>query len=85
MGCTFCATGKMGFHEDLSVGEIADQVLLMDRLAKEEFGSGISNIVFMGMGEPLMNYRNVLGAIGIVTHRLEKSTRPRTDITDMAL
>ena len=67
MGCTFCATGKMGFRQDLSLGEITDQVLLMDRLARRELGSGISNIVFMGMGEPLLNYRNVLAAINVIT------------------
>jgi len=67
LGCTFCATGKMGFRQDLSMGEITDQVLMMDRLARREYDSGISNVVFMGMGEPLMNYRNVLGAIGIIT------------------
>ncbi len=67
LGCTFCATGKMGFLQDLSLGEITDQVLMMQKLARREHDSRISNIVFMGMGEPLMNYRNVLGAIGIIT------------------
>jgi 23S rRNA (adenine2503-C2)-methyltransferase len=77
MGCTFCATGKMGFRQDLSVGEIVDQVLMMDRLAQREYESGLTNIVFMGMGEPLMNYNNVLGAIDIVAHKDSLEMSPR--------
>jgi 23S rRNA (adenine2503-C2)-methyltransferase len=68
MGCTFCATGRMGFKENLSIGEIVDQVLLMDHKARSVYGTGITNVVFMGMGEPLMNYRNVLSAIAVITH-----------------
>ena len=68
MGCTFCATGKMGFEQNLSVGEIVDQVLHMDGVARQEYDARVSNIVFMGMGEPLMNYANVIGAIDVITH-----------------
>jgi 23S rRNA (adenine2503-C2)-methyltransferase len=77
LGCTFCATGKMGFRQDLSLGEIVDQVLLMDRLARSEYDAGISNIVFMGMGEPLMNYGNVLGSVGIITSQDSLGMSPK--------
>ncbi len=56
MGCHFCATGKMGFKRNLTYEEIADQVLYF---AEE----GITNVVFMGMGEPFNNYENVMRAI----------------------
>jgi 23S rRNA (adenine2503-C2)-methyltransferase len=67
MGCTFCATGTMGFQQNLHVGEIYDQVWLMNELAIDKFGRRITNIVFMGMGEPLQNYDNVLRAIDLMT------------------
>lgn len=69
MGCTFCATGLMGFQQNLTPGEIYDQVAAMDREARQRFGRGITNIVFMGMGEPLLNYDNVLAAIDALTHK----------------
>jgi 23S rRNA (adenine2503-C2)-methyltransferase len=60
LDCKFCATGKMGFLRNLSSGEIVEQVLLMKERVS---GSGTpTNIVFMGMGEPLLNLRNVLKA-----------------------
>ncbi len=68
MGCAFCATGTMGFKANLSSGEIADQVRFMDELARERFGRGITNVVYMGMGEPLLNYENVLRSVQILTH-----------------
>ena len=68
MACSFCATGLMGFQQNLTVGEIVDQVAFMDHLAHERFGRGITNIVFMGMGEPLLNYDHVLRAIEALTH-----------------
>lgn len=63
MGCAFCATGKMGFVRNLSVGEIFDQVLLVNRDSEESFGRRLSNIVVMGMGEPLLNYENTVTAL----------------------
>lgn len=57
--CTFCATGLGGFKRDLSAGEILYQVLFFINEEKEN----ITNIVFMGMGEPLLNYNNVMKAI----------------------
>lgn len=59
MACDFCATGKGGFLRNLKVHEIVDQVLTV----QEAFGQRVSNIVFMGMGEPLLNTENVLGAV----------------------
>lgn len=59
MACDFCATGKGGFIRNLAIHEIVDQVLTM----QEAFDQRISNIVFMGMGEPLINAQNVVGAV----------------------
>ncbi|PAX52447.1 23S rRNA (adenine(2503)-C(2))-methyltransferase RlmN [Brunnivagina elsteri] len=59
MGCDFCATGKGGFKRNLATHEIVDQVLTV----QEDFQRRVSNIVFMGMGEPLLNTDNVLEAI----------------------
>ena len=67
MGCTFCATGKMGFQENLTCGQIVDQVNFMRSVSKERFGCDISNVVFMGMGEPLLNYTAVLASLQILT------------------
>jgi len=62
MGCTFCATGKMGFKRNLTSSEIVDQILLFARLLKKK-NKKITNIVVMGMGEPFLNYDNVISAI----------------------
>jgi 23S rRNA (adenine2503-C2)-methyltransferase len=62
MGCVFCATGQMGFKRNLSVGEIVAQVLYYAReLAKRQ--ERVTNVVFMGMGEPLHNYANTMAAV----------------------
>ncbi len=66
MGCTFCWTAKMGLHRNLTTAEIVDQVLQARRLMGEVNGH-IGNIVFMGMGEPLHNYDNVVRAIHTIT------------------
>ena len=60
-GCTFCATAKMGFIRNLSAREIIEQVLTIQR----DTGLKVTNIVFMGQGEPLLNLDNVLEAINI--------------------
>jgi 23S rRNA (adenine2503-C2)-methyltransferase len=67
MDCTFCATARQGFNRNLSVAEIVGQVWLAQRelSASREGGRAITNIVFMGMGEPLANYRNVVPAMRI--------------------
>jgi len=61
--CAFCATGKMGFIRNLSVGEIVDQVLFI----QQYFGTDASNLVFMGMGEPFLNYNRVIAACDIMS------------------
>ncbi len=65
LGCEFCATGTMGFRRNLEVNEIIEQVLFFERLLKKE-GRKVTNVVFMGMGEPLLNYDNVISAIKIL-------------------
>lgn len=62
MGCTFCATGQMGFRRDLTVGEIIAQALHFARELREE-DEHLTNVVLMGMGEPLANYDASLDAI----------------------
>jgi 23S rRNA (adenine2503-C2)-methyltransferase len=63
LSCLFCATGKLKFRRDLTAGEIFDQVVEIEKIAKEINDKKLSNIVLMGMGEPLLNYENVLKAI----------------------
>ena len=67
MGCTFCATGLLGFQQNLTAGEIYDQVWQLNALAEARYGRGITNIVYMGMGEPLLNYENVLRSVALLT------------------
>jgi 23S rRNA (adenine2503-C2)-methyltransferase len=73
MNCPFCATGQAGLTRNLSTGEIVDQVVAGARAAaRGEIPGGparVSNVVFMGMGEPLANYRAVLGAVRRFTDR----------------
>ncbi len=79
LGCTFCATGQQGFRRQLTAGEIVAQVIHLERLARGEddaeiaAGSrsrgerqGVTNVVFMGMGEPLANYDNTMAAIRVL-------------------
>ncbi len=63
LSCRFCATGYMEKKRNLHFDEIYDQVVLINQQAEEVHGKKLSNIVFMGMGEPLLNYKNVLRAI----------------------
>lgn len=67
LACKFCATGRLKLMRNLSPGEIYDQVLLLTQLSEEKFGQPLSNIVFMGMGEPLLNYKNMMGGIDKIT------------------
>jgi len=62
LGCAFCATGMIGFERDLQSWEIVEQVLLFARRLKQS-GDKVTNVVFMGMGEPFLNYDNVMGAV----------------------
>jgi len=70
IGCAFCATGQAGFRRDLTAGEIVFQALHLARLAAREAPAGerpLTNIVFMGMGEPLLNYDETMRSIQILT------------------
>ena len=67
LACTFCATGFLKRERNLDAGEIYDQVVNINRQAEETMDKRLSNIVFMGMGEPLLNYTNVIEAIDKIT------------------
>ncbi len=64
LNCAFCATAKLKFKRNLDTGEIVDQVLFVER----DLGIELTNIVFMGMGEPFMNYENVIHAAHLINH-----------------
>ncbi|MCM8766082.1 MAG: 23S rRNA (adenine(2503)-C(2))-methyltransferase RlmN [Candidatus Omnitrophica bacterium] len=66
-GCIFCASGMRGFIRNLETGEIVDQLQSMMEEIKS-FGQKVTNVVFMGMGEPLDNYENLIKAIKIINH-----------------
>ncbi len=79
LGCTFCATGQQGFTRQLSVAEIVGQVLWMSRIAKADDlkliesgqitrgeAAGVTNVVYMGMGEPFANYANTIASIHVL-------------------
>jgi len=68
MGCTFCATARIKLHRNLTAAEIVDQVNVVQRDAGR-----ISNVVYMGMGEPLLNYNNVLKSVRILNHPAGKN------------
>ena len=65
--CSFCATGKMGRIRNLSAGEIYDQAFQMNRLSQEVLGYPLTNVVYMGMGEPLLNFSPVMESIRHIT------------------
>lgn len=67
LGCEFCATGKLGLKRNLSAGEIYHQVVEIMKLAKDKYDLSLTNIVLMGMGEPLLNYDNVLKAMEMIS------------------
>lgn len=67
LDCSFCATARLKRMRNLGPDEIYDQVVAIDRESRLYHGHPLSNIVFMGMGEPLMNYNNVLKAIEMIT------------------
>lgn len=66
MGCTFCRTATMGFLRNLTLGEILEQVHYVARHVREKGNSRVSNAIFMGMGEPLLNLENVASACEIL-------------------
>jgi 23S rRNA (adenine2503-C2)-methyltransferase len=81
IGCPFCATGQQGFERNLTPGEMIDQVLYFAREVRkdgeENRHSHITNIVFMGMGEPLANYEALMQAIDMLTSPRCFGTSPR--------
>tara|TARA_B110000483_G_scaffold159176_1_gene188887 strand:+ start:139 stop:1197 length:1059 start_codon:yes stop_codon:yes gene_type:complete len=67
LDCKFCATASIKRMRNLNIDEIYDQVVAMDKQSLYYFDRPLSNIVFMGMGEPLMNYKNLMGSIAKIT------------------
>ncbi|MBC8047858.1 MAG: 23S rRNA (adenine(2503)-C(2))-methyltransferase RlmN [Fimbriimonadaceae bacterium] len=77
LGCKFCATGYMKTKRNLEPYEIYDQVFLLNAIAEKNYDKHLSNIVFMGMGEPLLNYKNVLLSIERITGEDGMAMSPR--------
>jgi 23S rRNA (adenine2503-C2)-methyltransferase len=69
MACPFCATGQGGLTRNLSTAEILEQVRAGAATLRDDFGDRLSNVVFMGMGEPLANYARVLAAVRRITEQ----------------
>jgi 23S rRNA (adenine2503-C2)-methyltransferase len=67
LSCTFCATGKLKLMRNLTAGEIVDQVVYLKEQAENRYNTPLTNIVYMGMGEPLLNYKNVVKSCEILT------------------
>lgn len=67
LSCKFCATGYMDRKRNLEFDEIYDEVVLINQQSEKVYGKKLTNIVFMGMGEPLLNYKNVLKAIEMIS------------------
>lgn len=77
LNCEFCATARLKRMRNLEVAEIVDQVALIDSQSKMYFDRPLSNIVFMGMGEPMMNYKNVVESIRKITQPEGLGMSPR--------
>ncbi len=67
LSCSFCATGRMKRERNLDPAEIYDQVIMVNAQCDEHFGRGLTNVVYMGMGEPLLAYKNVFKSIELIT------------------
>lgn len=65
--CKFCATGKMDRERNLSAAEMYDQVATIKKQAEDNYETNLTNIVYMGMGEPLLNYKNMLRSVEMIT------------------
>lgn len=70
--CKFCGTGKLKRLRNLDADEIFDQVLMIRKEAEETYGMPLTNIVYMGMGEPLLNYKNTLRSVEVLTSQSPK-------------
>ncbi|MCC8194895.1 MAG: 23S rRNA (adenine(2503)-C(2))-methyltransferase RlmN, partial [Deltaproteobacteria bacterium] len=78
MACTFCATGTMGFVRNMTMGEILGQVFVARQyLGDGQESPGLRNLVFMGMGEPLLNYREVMRSLEVLNHAMGFNFSPR--------
>ncbi len=71
VNCDFCATGKLGFKRNLTVAEIVEQLIYV----RHDSGANVRNIVFMGQGEPLLNYDNLMQATRVINHSAEIGMR----------
>ena len=69
LGCKFCATGSLGFQRDLDFTEIHDQIVMLMNFSVEKYSQPLSNIVVMGMGEPMMNYENTIRALDKISDK----------------
>ena len=77
LSCTFCATGTMKLSRNLTYGEIFDQVYRLNEESEKNHGRPLTNIVFMGMGEPLLNYNNLIKAIEKITSKEGMAMSPK--------
>jgi len=77
LACTFCATGTLKLSRNLTHGEIFDQVYKLNQESEKNYGRSLTNIVFMGMGEPLLNYNALLKAIEKITSEKGLGISPR--------
>lgn len=76
-GCAFCATGKMGFFRNLHHGEIVDQAQYINEVSLKEYDKKITNIVYMGMGEPFHNFENVINSAAIISDPMSIELSPK--------
>ncbi|XZF12698.1 23S rRNA (adenine(2503)-C(2))-methyltransferase RlmN [Chitinophagaceae bacterium MMS25-I14] len=77
LSCKFCATGYLERRRNLDFDEIVDEVVLLNEQAQKHYGKNLSNIVFMGMGEPLLNYKSMMKAIERITSPESLGMSPR--------
>ena len=77
LACKFCATGRLKLMKNLSAGEIVDQVVYLRDQAEGRYNTPLTNIVYMGMGEPLLNYKNVLRSVDVITSEEGLGISPR--------
>ena len=77
LACEFCATGTLKLERNLTAAEIYDQVYLLNEEAISNFGKPLTNIVYMGMGEPLLNYKAVINSIDLITSDQGLGMSPR--------
>ncbi len=77
LACKFCATGKLKRLRNLEASEIYDQVRLVDAQSMRTYGEHLTNIVYMGMGEPLLNYKNVMRSVELICSNEEMNFTPK--------